>query len=95
MKAGDRWHQLSSNRRPHSGTGRCRFRPSRYHRLYAIERRILRDGYAAEGAVQDALLKSWPDVRGLRDPAAFDAWLHRLLINACHAVLRCNVDETA
>jgi DNA-directed RNA polymerase specialized sigma24 family protein len=27
-----------------------------YHRLYAIARRILRDGYAAEDAVQDALV---------------------------------------
>jgi RNA polymerase sigma-70 factor (ECF subfamily) len=54
-----------------------------YHRLYAIARRILRDGYAAEDAVQDALVKAWREIRGLRDPAAFDAWLHRLLVNAC------------
>jgi RNA polymerase sigma-70 factor (ECF subfamily) len=55
-----------------------------YHRLYAIARRILRDGYAAEDAVQDALVKAWREVRGLRDPGAFDAWLHRLLVNACN-----------
>jgi len=54
-----------------------------YHRLYAIARRILRDGYAAEDAVQDALVKAWREIRGLRDPAAFDAWLHRLLVNSC------------
>jgi RNA polymerase sigma-70 factor (ECF subfamily) len=54
-----------------------------YHRLYAIARRILRDGYAAEDAVQDALVNVWRELRGLRDPAAFDAWLHRLLVNAC------------
>jgi RNA polymerase sigma-70 factor, ECF subfamily len=54
-----------------------------YHRLFAIARRILRDGYAAEDAVQDALVKAWREVRGLRDPDAFDAWLHRLLVNAC------------
>ena len=54
-----------------------------YHRLYAIARRILRDGYAAEDAVQDALVKAWRDIRGLRDRGAFDAWLHRLLVNAC------------
>jgi RNA polymerase sigma-70 factor (ECF subfamily) len=59
-----------------------------YHRLYAIARRILRDGYAAEDAVQDALLRSWRDLRGLRDPEAFDAWLHRLLVNACHDQVR-------
>lgn len=59
-----------------------------YHRLYAIARRVLRDGYAAEDAVQDALVKAWRDLRGLRDPGAFDAWLHRLLVNACHDQVR-------
>ena len=54
-----------------------------YHRLYAIARRILRDGYAAEDAVQDALVRAWRDLRGLRDPDRFDAWLHRLLYRAC------------
>jgi RNA polymerase sigma factor (sigma-70 family) len=53
-----------------------------YHRLYAIARRILRDGYAAEDAVQDAIVKAWREIRGLRDPGAFDAWLHRLLVSA-------------
>jgi RNA polymerase sigma-70 factor (ECF subfamily) len=54
-----------------------------YHRLYAIARRILRDGYAAEDAVQDALVRAWRDLRGLRDRDRFDAWLHRLLVHAC------------
>src|SRR5262249_50282726 len=38
--------------------------------------------------VQDALVRAWRDVRGLRDPAAFDAWLTRLLVNACHDQVR-------
>jgi RNA polymerase sigma-70 factor, ECF subfamily len=59
-----------------------------YHRLYRIARRILRDGYAAEDAVQDALVHAWRDVRGLRDRDRFDAWLHRLLVNACRDQLR-------
>ena len=54
-----------------------------YHRLYAIARRILRDGYAAEDAVQDALVWAWRDLWALRDPSAFDAWLHRLLVRSC------------
>jgi RNA polymerase sigma-70 factor, ECF subfamily len=54
-----------------------------YHRLYAIARRILRDGYAAEDAVQDALVWAWRDLWGLRDPEAFDGWLHRLLVRSC------------
>ena len=59
-----------------------------YHRLYAIAKRILRDGYAAEDAVQDALVRAWRDLRGLRDRDRFDAWLHRLLINACKDQVR-------
>src|SRR6188768_4431122 len=55
-----------------------------YGRLYAIARRILRDGYAAEDAVQEALIRGWRDLRSLRDPDRFEAWMHRLLINACH-----------
>jgi RNA polymerase sigma-70 factor (ECF subfamily) len=54
-----------------------------YHRLYAIARRILRDGFAAEDAVQDALVWAWRDLWGLRDPGAFDGWLHRLLVRSC------------
>ena len=59
-----------------------------YHRLYAIARRILRDGYAAEDAVQDALVRAWRDLRGLRDRDRFDAWLHRLLVRACQDQVR-------
>ncbi len=59
-----------------------------YHRLYAIARRILRDQYLAEDAVQDALLRAWRDLRALRDRDRFDAWLHRLLVNACQDQVR-------
>lgn len=54
-----------------------------YHRLYAVARRILRDPAGAEDAVQDALVRAWRDLPGLRDPERFEAWLHRLLVHAC------------
>ena len=52
-------------------------------RLYAIARRVLRDSAAAEDAVQECLIRAWRDLRALRDPARFDAWLYRLLLHAC------------
>ena len=52
-------------------------------RLYAIAQLILRDAHDAEDAVQSALTDAWRNLGGLRDPKRFDAWLHRLLINAC------------
>jgi RNA polymerase sigma-70 factor (ECF subfamily) len=55
----------------------------RSDRLFAIAHRILRDVDRAEDALQDALVIAWRDLRGLRDPDRFDAWLQRLLINVC------------
>jgi RNA polymerase sigma-70 factor (ECF subfamily) len=53
-------------------------------RLYAVAVRIVHDRDRAEDAVQSTLLKAWRDLPSLRDPARFDAWLHRLLIRACY-----------
>jgi RNA polymerase sigma-70 factor (ECF subfamily) len=53
-------------------------------RLYAIARLILRDEDRAFDAVQDTLLRAWLDIRGLRDPDRFDAWVYRLLVRACY-----------
>jgi RNA polymerase sigma-70 factor (ECF subfamily) len=55
----------------------------RIDRLFAIAQRILRDVDRAEDALQDALVIAWRDLRGLRDPERFDAWLHRLLVRSC------------
>jgi len=61
----------------------------RSDRLFGIAQRILRDVDRAEDALQDALVIAWRDLRGLRDPDRFDAWLRRLLVNMCirHASL--------
>ena len=55
-----------------------------YDSLYAVGRRILRDGHAAEDAVQEAFIRAWRDLRSLRDPERFEAWMHRLLVRACY-----------
>lgn len=53
-------------------------------RLYGVAGLITGGRDTAEDAVQDALLNAWRDLPRLRDRERFDAWLHRLLVNACH-----------
>ena len=57
-------------------------------RLFGIARRILRDHERAEDAVQDALVIAWRELPRLRDPARFEAWITRLLVNDCYEEYR-------
>ena len=57
---------------------------TRADRLMAIAHRILRDVGRAEDAVQQTLVIAWRELRSLRDPDRFDAWLQRLLVNATY-----------
>ena len=57
-------------------------------RCYALAYRILRDPHRAQDAAQQALIGAWRDLRTLRDPERFDAWLYRLVVNACYADAR-------
>jgi RNA polymerase sigma-70 factor (ECF subfamily) len=57
-------------------------------RLLAIAYRILRDLGHAEDAVQQTLVLAWRELPQLRDAERFDAWLHRLLVNACYREAR-------
>jgi RNA polymerase sigma-70 factor (ECF subfamily) len=51
--------------------------------LYAVAYRMLRDTALAEDATQQALLDAWRKLPQLRDTDRVEAWMHRLLINAC------------
>jgi RNA polymerase sigma-70 factor, ECF subfamily len=53
-------------------------------RLHKTARLILRDDERAGDAVQDALLQAWLDIRAVRDPDRFEAWLNRVLIRSCY-----------
>jgi RNA polymerase sigma-70 factor, ECF subfamily len=55
----------------------------RLDRVYATATLILRDRSRAEDAVQEALVRAWRDLPTLRDASRLDAWLRRLLVNAC------------
>ena len=59
-----------------------------FGRLYRTASLILRSNDRAEDAVQEALTSAWLHIRAVRDPDRFEAWLRRLLINACYRELR-------
>lgn len=52
-------------------------------RLFTMARLIVRDSNRAEDAVQEAFMLAWRQIRALRDPQAWDAWLNRLTVRAC------------
>jgi RNA polymerase sigma-70 factor, ECF subfamily len=60
----------------------------RLARLDGAARLILRDPELARDAVQEASIRAWRDLPGLRDPGRFDGWLHRLVVNACLDLVR-------
>lgn len=55
-------------------------------RLDRIARLIVRDPELARDAVQESLIAAWRDLRSLRDPDRFDAWVHRLAGRSCVAL---------
>ena len=57
-------------------------------RLDAAARLILRDRELAGDAVQEAFIRAWLNLPGLRDPDRFDGWLHRLLVRSCIDAIR-------
>ena len=57
-------------------------------RLFSVAYRILRDAVRAEDAVQQTFLVAWRELPTLRDDGRLEAWLYRLLVNACYAEIR-------
>src|SRR6476646_6666112 len=57
-------------------------------RAFRLAGLILGDQAEAEDATQDALVRAWRASATLRDPAGFDAWFDRILINVCRDRLR-------
>jgi RNA polymerase sigma-70 factor (ECF subfamily) len=57
-------------------------------RAFRLAGLILGDQAEAEDATQDALVRAWRASTTLRDPAGFDAWFDRILINVCRDRLR-------
>ena len=61
---------------------------SRLDRTYRVARAILGNEPDARDTVQDAWLSIWRRLPSLRDPAAFDGWVDRIVVNACRSRLR-------
>jgi RNA polymerase sigma-70 factor (ECF subfamily) len=57
-------------------------------RAYRLAGLILGDRVEAQDATQDALLRAWRSAASLRDPAGFQAWFDRILINVCRDYLK-------
>ena len=65
-----------------------RFAESRLADHYRIAAVILGDPTEAQDAVHDAFERAWRAGPTLRDPARFDAWVGRILMNECRDRLR-------
>jgi RNA polymerase sigma-70 factor (ECF subfamily) len=57
-------------------------------RAYRLAGMLLGDQHEAEDATQDALIRAWKSVGTLRDPAGFQPWFDRILVNICRDRLR-------
>jgi RNA polymerase sigma-70 factor (ECF subfamily) len=55
---------------------------------YRLARAITGDRAEAEDATHDAFVQAWRRWGSLRDPARFDAWFGRILVNTCRDRLR-------
>jgi RNA polymerase sigma-70 factor (ECF subfamily) len=55
---------------------------------YRLAQAILHDASEAEDATHDAFVTAWRNWGSLRDPARFEPWFDRILVNTCRNRLR-------
>jgi RNA polymerase sigma-70 factor, ECF subfamily len=61
---------------------------SRIDQVYRTALAILGSPPDARDATQETLVSMWRGLPSLRDPGAFDGWLHRVTVNASKMILR-------
>jgi RNA polymerase sigma-70 factor (ECF subfamily) len=54
------------------------------NRIFALASLILRDSDRAQDATQEAIVRAWRELPRLRDPERFEAWLRKMVVNACY-----------
>jgi len=54
------------------------------NRMYVLASLILRDTDRAQDATQEAIVRAWRELPRLRDPERCEAWLRRMVVNACY-----------
>ena len=59
-------------------------------RAYRLAGLILGQAADAEDVAHDAAVRAWQSAGSLRDPAAFEAWFDRIVVNACRDRMRRN-----
>ena len=59
-------------------------------RAYRLAGLILGHAADAEDVTHDAAVRAWQSAGTLRDPAAFEAWFDRIVVNACRDRIRRN-----
>jgi RNA polymerase sigma-70 factor (ECF subfamily) len=57
-------------------------------RLFTTANLMLRDRDLADDAVQETLVLAWRDLKGLRDPGGYDAWVNRILVRTVYREAR-------
>ena len=62
-------------------------------RLYRYAYYRLRDRDDAEDAVSSCVLSAWEQIRKLKEPGAFAAWLFRILSGSCSKVIKDQIDR--
>ncbi|MEA5014659.1 MAG: sigma factor [Candidatus Limiplasma sp.] len=63
--------------------------------LYRVAYTLLGNGDDCADALQEALLRAWKKLHTLREPAAFQAWITRIVVNCSKDLLRRRRPPTA
>ncbi len=56
--------------------------------LYKVAVSMLKNDADVANVIQDTILSSYENLRGLREPKYFKTWLTRILINHCNRILK-------